>query len=193
MARREVHQDFNMPSKGSILGRKSSITAAFFQAITVVIYPSVQEVNEALGILGMNQGVCVCAYCGGPKTEWDHFRPTVIGRKPTGYITEIANLVPACGKCNQSKGNKPWMQWIESEAPLAPKARRPEGLKDRIKRLEDFEIWRDPICIDFIAVIGEEKWNLYLALLDSCEREMRLGHEMSKLIERSVLNSINKH
>jgi hypothetical protein len=26
-------------------------------------------------------------------------------KEPIGYISEIRNLVPVCGKCNQSKGN----------------------------------------------------------------------------------------
>jgi len=36
-----------------------------------------------------------CSYCGTPATEWDHLRPLVMNKKPTGYISEIHNLVPA--------------------------------------------------------------------------------------------------
>lgn len=51
-----MYPDFDLPSRGSISGRTSSITAAFFQAITPVIEPSEEEVDEALAILGMARG-----------------------------------------------------------------------------------------------------------------------------------------
>ena len=50
----------------------------------------------------------------------------------TGFITEIANLVPACGKCNQSKGNKPWRDWMLSGAKLSPTGRAVANVADRV-------------------------------------------------------------
>ena len=78
---------------------------------------------EALAILGMDESSFCCSYCGDTASEWDHFRPLVKDRKPTGYISEIHNLVPACGKCNQSKGNKEWKTWMLSAAALSRKQR----------------------------------------------------------------------
>jgi hypothetical protein len=162
-----MHADFDLPSRGRVDGRTSSITAAFFQAITPVIPPTDDEVEEALSVLGMAAGGCCCAYCGDPRTEWDHFRPIVKGRKPTGYITEIANLVPACGKCNQSKGNKNWKEWMLSAAARSPKQRGIFGLMERVSRLEAYERWRVPVCIDYAAIVGPERWSQYQALLDT--------------------------
>jgi hypothetical protein len=162
-----MHADFDLPSRGRVDGRTSSITAAFFQAITPVIPPSDAEVEEALSVLGMAAGSCCCAYCGDPRTEWDHFRPIVKGRKPTGYITEIANLVPACGKCNQSKGNKNWREWMLSTAARSPKQRGISGLAGRVSRLEAYERWRVPVRIDYAAIVGAERWSQYQALLDT--------------------------
>jgi hypothetical protein len=162
-----MHPDFDLPSKGRVDGRTSSITAAFFQAITPVLPPSDVEVEEALGVLGMASGNCLCAYCGDPRTEWDHFRAIVKGRKPTGYITEIANLVPACGKCNQSKGNKNWKEWMLSAAARSPKQRGISGLDQRVARLEAYERWRQPVCIDYAAIVGPERWSQYQVLLDT--------------------------
>lgn len=66
--------------------------------------------------------------------------PLVLKSRPTGYISEIANFVPACGKCNQSKGNKPWRQWMLSETGRhSPTVRRIANLAVRIARLEQFE------------------------------------------------------
>jgi len=190
MGMMSLQSDFAMPSKGSILGRKSSITAAFFQAITPMIQPTAEEVHEVLTILGMRPGGCFCAYCGGAKTEWDHFRPTVIDRRPTGFISEIANLVPCCGKCNQSKGNKNWRVWISSKAALAPIMRDPAGLQERIERLQKFEEWRVPVCIDYVGLLGEDRFSQYLRLLDACEQEMRVGHEMSRIFLAEVQASL---
>jgi hypothetical protein len=162
-----MHPDFDLPSKGRIDGRTSSITAAFFQAITPVIIPSYAEVEEAITILGMTKGNCRCAYCGDSRTEWDHFRPIVVNRQPTGYVTEIANLVPACGKCNQSKGNKNWKEWILGSAARSPKSRQIPNLDQRIKNLETYERWREPVCIDYAAIIGPERWAEYSKLLDT--------------------------
>jgi endonuclease I len=60
-------------------------------------------------------------------------RPLVVDKKPTGYISEIQNLVPSCGKCNQSKGNKNWKLWITSEAKLSPASRGISNIENRIE------------------------------------------------------------
>ena len=89
----------------SVTGRSSSITNAFIDAIIPAVDPTEEEKLEALRILQIDPKDIRCAYCGDKATEWDHLRPIITIQEPTGYITEIANLVPSCGKCNQSKGN----------------------------------------------------------------------------------------
>jgi len=89
--------------------------------------------------LGMTSEIFQCAYCGDKASEWDHLRPLVKNKKPTGYISEIHNLVPSCGKCNQSKGNKEWKIWILSKAALSPATRGIPDIEQRIKRLEAYE------------------------------------------------------
>jgi hypothetical protein len=162
-----MHPDFDLPTRGRIDGRTSTITAAFFQAITPVRIPSDAEVDDALAVLGMTTGDCRCAYCGDPRTEWDHFRPVVKDRQPTGYITEIANLVPSCGKCNQSKGNKDWREWMLSDARLSPQRRQISDLAARVARLEAFAKWRRPIQIDYAETVGAERWGKYQELLST--------------------------
>lgn len=107
---------FRMPTPMKITGRSSSITNAFINSIIPVVPPCAEEVQQALKILGMTHENFQCAYCGGVASEWDHLRPLVKDKKPTGYISEIHNLVPSCGKCNQSKGNKEWKTWMLSTA-----------------------------------------------------------------------------
>src|SRR5574344_729672 len=97
---------FKMPKPVKITGRTSSITNSFVNGIIPIIEQSEEEIKTALEILGMDERTICCAYCGDSYTEWDHLRPLVLNKTATGYISKIHKLVPACGKCNQSKGNQ---------------------------------------------------------------------------------------
>jgi len=103
---------FSMPRPVRITGRTSSITNAFVNGIIPCREPSDDEIAEVLWILGLDAEELRCSYCGDRSTEWDHFRPIIKAQRPTGYISEIANLVPACSKCNQSKSGAGWRQWM---------------------------------------------------------------------------------
>lgn len=151
-----THHKFAMPKPVRITGRSSSITNSFVNGIIPVIWPSDEQIEEALRVLGMD--TVVCAYCGNDATEWDHFRPLVMAQKPTGYISEIHNLVPACGKCNQSKGNKDWRVWMLSSARLSPTTKGVADIEARIARLEDFERWGTPTKVNFEELIGADLW-----------------------------------
>lgn len=153
---------FAMPKPVRITGRSSSITNSFVNGVIPVVPPTEQEVREALEILGMLDAIA-CAYCGDTSTEWDHLRPLVDKQRPTGYISEIHNLVPACGKCNQSKGNKNWLTWMLSAAPLSPTVRGVADIEQRITRLQEYERRGRPTKIDFEAVVGEELWERHWA------------------------------
>lgn len=148
---------FKMPKPVKITGRTSSITNSFINGIIPVVTPTNEEVREALSILGMLEAVR-CAYCGDTYTEWDHLRPLVLGKKPTGYISEIHNLVPSCGKCNQSKGNKHWRDWMFGPAILSPKVRAIPDLEQRAERLTAYESWLPPTLLDFEALVDAEVW-----------------------------------
>src|SRR5439155_20415012 len=141
MKRRPLCQ---LPAPMTVTGRSSSLTNAFINAIIPVIEPTEDEQLEALRILSIDPTDIRCAYCGDKSTEWDHLRPIITNQEPTGYITEIANLVPSCGKCNQSKGKKSWRKWIQSNARLSPMTRGIANLPKRIENLEAFEKWRQP-------------------------------------------------
>jgi 5-methylcytosine-specific restriction endonuclease McrA len=64
------------------------------------------QLKERLGLFGMN-----CAYCGSnEKISVDHVLPIKMGG-----LDEISNIVPACHKCNCSKGAKPVREWYRSQ------------------------------------------------------------------------------
>lgn len=178
-----------MPNAVRITGRSSSITNSFVNGIVPIIKPTEAEIDEALAVLGMTDKV-VCAYCGDTATEWDHLRPLVEARRPTGFIHEIHNLVPACGKCNQSKGNKPWRSWMLGSARLSPATRGISDLDKRIVVLERYENWRDPTRVDFAQMVGEELWDQHwanhVALLD----QMREAEKVVDLIRARITEAM---
>ena len=181
---------FRMPSVQTMVGRKSSITNAFVSAIIPVIPPTHDEIEEALRILDLDPNNVLCAFCGDMSTEWDHLRPLVLNRRPTGYISEIANLVPACGKCNQSKGNKDWRKWMLSKANLSPTGRGLANIESRIRRLEKFESWKQPTCVDFEKILGTAEWEEYWALCEAVVAELHKSQEVANDIKAKIITRL---
>jgi hypothetical protein len=131
-----------------------------------------------------------CSYCGDAASEWDHLRPLVKDQKPTGYISEIQNLVPACGKCNQSKGNKEWRSWIRSDAPKSPKARGIRQLDRYIEKLDQYSQWMTPTKVDFEQLVGEEMWAQHWALWKETLDAMRRADAHARGIREKVAASL---
>jgi len=137
----------------------------------------------------MTPDTVVCAYCGDPSIEWDHLRPIVRQKKPTGHVSEIGNLVPACGKCNQSKGNKNWRDWMLSEARLSPKSKGVADLNERIARLEAYEKWKPRDPIDFESIVGAEMWRRHWQNHDNVVRLMRQSQDHANRIKAAIEES----
>ncbi|MDD6564522.1 MAG: HNH endonuclease [Clostridiales bacterium] len=182
---------FKMPKVTKIMNRTSSITNSFVNGIIPCITPTEEEIKNVLDILCMEKDNVKCSYCGDTFTEWDHFRPLVRDKRPTGYISEINNLVPACSKCNQSKGNKHWKDWILSDAQLSPKTRNIPDLDKRIEKLESFEKQTHPIKIDFERIVGSELWKKHwdnCAQLHNYMRECQIVSEQIREIISDALS-----
>jgi len=177
---------FQMPTSMTITSRSSSITNAFVSSIIPVMFPTEAEVTEALGVLGMSPTNVRCVYCGDLSTEWDHLRPLVVEQKPTGFISELANLVPSCGKCNQSKGKKAWREWMRSSAPRSPRVRGILDLEAKMMRLDAYEQWRQPKQLDFQSLVGEElwaeHWNNWRELLDRMRKSQASAEKLKAQI-----------
>lgn len=173
----------------SVAGRSSSITNAFVNAIIPCIEPTEEEELAALRILEMDPSDIRCAYCGDKATEWDHLRPIISNQEPTGYVTEIANLVPSCGKCNQSKGKSYWRAWMEGSARLSPTSRQVPDLVQRIARLERYETWREPRKLDFATIVGQELWKRHRQnwrdVLDLLKKSQALANEIRAIVAKA--------
>ena len=180
---------FRMPTPMKITGRSSSITNAFINSIIPVVPPTEDQVKNALNILGMTHQTFQCSYCGATASEWDHLRPLVSNKAPTGYISEIHNLVPSCGKCNQSKGNKDWRSWMVSDATLSPKTKGVDNLSERMKRLEAYENWGTPTKLNFEAIVGPDIWGKHWNNCGKIQDLMKESQKIAANINSMVANA----
>ncbi len=151
---------FKEPKKIAITDCMTMIRRAFSSQIIPNAKINEVELVANLKTLGMTKDSIKCAYCGDVSTEWDHFMPLVEEKKPTGYITEINNLVPSCGKCNQSKGNRKWEDWFESNSKWSPKQRNIGNLKKIEENLKKFNK-NERISNFFDGKIDESDWQRY--------------------------------
>lgn len=181
---------FWMPSIQTMVSRKSSITNAFVNALLPNTPPTAEEIELALQILKMEPTNLRCSYCGDKASEWDHLRPIVVNLRPTGYISEIANLVPACGKCNQSKRNATWRDWMLSSASLSPTGRGLKNVLELMARLEENERWKSPTKLDFEQILGKETWQKYWAMWDAINIELRTCQEFADDLRDKISKAI---
>jgi hypothetical protein len=174
-----------------MVARKSTLTNAFVSALIPSFEPTPEDIDEALGILGLDPHDLRCCYCGGLWHTWDHLRPLVTQCKPTGYITEIANLVPSCTPCNSSKGASNWKKWMFGNAKGSPLTRRVPDLELREKRLTAYESWREPIKVDFQAVLGAADWMQYWSLHDAVVNDMKAAQQVANALRKRVEDSLH--
>jgi hypothetical protein len=184
---------FRLPPAQTMVARKSTLTNAFVSALIPSFAPTVEEIDEALRILGLDPLDLRCAYCGNMWHTWDHLRPLVTNCKPTGYITEIANLVPSCSPCNSSKGSSHWKKWMLGKAKGSPLARGVPDLETRAERLTAFENWREPVKVDFESVLGSEDWNHYWSLHEAVVKDMHAAQAFANALRERVVTSLDAH
>ena len=187
---------FKMPSVANLKGRTSSVTNAFVIGVIPSIKPTEQEIKSVLDTLDMSPDNMRCAYCGATgKVIWDHFRPIVKDKRPTGFISEIYNLIPSCNACNSSKGNKDWREWISGPAEGSPKIQNIKNLDIIIQRLERYEQFTNNKCtkLDFSKIIAADKWQDYWDNHKILLTEMRRLQELSDDIKKDVDRYIERH
>jgi 5-methylcytosine-specific restriction endonuclease McrA len=177
---------FKMPAGITITGRSSSIRNVFVAAIIPVTKPAAAEIRAVLEILQMKPDNLRCSYCGDRASEWDHLRPLVEQGKPTGFPSSIKNLVPSCGKCNQSKGKSDWKVWMRGNAPQSPKLRGVPDLEDRISRLDQYEKWAECKALDIQNNVDRQLWDEYYALQAMILQKMREAQGLAETISAQL-------
>jgi hypothetical protein len=131
-----------------------------------------------------------CVYCGNPATDADHFFAIVKKGKPSGYFHTIGNVVPSCGRCNQSKGGSNWLTWMKGTGVNSPATRKVPDLDERVERLKKFE---EGMAFDSAAAlwaledaIGKERWESYWNRLDEIRKLLRDAQEDAVSIRQLV-------
>lgn len=170
-----------------ITNRTSSITNSFVQAIIPTRSYSQEERAEALAKLGMTIEKLSCIYCGSSTTDWDHLRPLVQNSRPTGYISEIRNLVPSCGPCNQSKGATDWKVWMMGKARGSPTTRGVRDVADRVACIEKFVSWGNVRPARFEDMVPREMWRDYWDQLSTITNAMRAAQEKATLVRQQIM------
>lgn len=174
----------NKPLK--ITSRTSSVTNVFVQAIVPADPPNPVDQARVLAILEIDKDSLVCAYCGDPAQHWDHLNPFVKNKRPTGFLHEAKNLVPACGPCNTSKSGHPWRSWIIGSAKRSPSTRGTKDLEARVSRLEMLETEFDLKPIDLGSFVDAELWSNYWCRLDEIEQLMFAAQREADRINEQI-------
>lgn len=85
------------------------------------------EMGEIAAFFGSQPLQCV--YCGSTEvTRWDHLVAVMKGGE-----TVLGNMVPACQKCDDSKRDLAFDEWMQSDSPSSPRSR---GIADVNARIE---------------------------------------------------------
>jgi len=177
---------FKMPGGSAITGRTTTIRNVFVSAIIPTVQPGADEIAKVLEILELDPLNLRCSYCGDRASEWDHLRPLVKAGRPTGYFSSIQNLVPSCGKCNQSKGSSDWRVWMLGPARRSPSVRKIEDIAERIARLERLEEWAGCVPLKVDELVSPELLHQYYSIQDEILNKMRDAQEIAKKIGRQI-------
>jgi hypothetical protein len=164
------------PARMKINRLKLSLNRSFINTIVPEIRPTAaQEATwrTHLGIASPAVDYVACVYCGQQRaTQLDHFR-SLVGKsnpaergRPTGWVTDIFNLVPCCGTCNSSKAGQNWRVWMNGNAKNSPRQLlSADKLAKRMAALARFEEWSTPLAtrLDVLAIVGPDEWAAYEA------------------------------
>ena len=88
---------------------------------------------EALCFFFGDQDSRYCVFCGDSFERWDHLVPIT-----KGGDTKLGNMVPACRKCDDSKQDKDFEEWMTGNAPKSPKTRGISNLRDRVEKINAY-------------------------------------------------------
>ena len=127
-----------------------------------------------------------CAYCGRPASHLDHLHALIIDRKPTGYGTEAANLVPCCDKCNQPKGNLYWEDFMRSSSCQHVGDLLTGSVEDAMeRRIQNIKMFQAAMPPKKVGINDEllDKWN---ELLHSFDEMLKRAQETLMEIKSQV-------
>ena len=169
--------NYRYPANDKLTARNSTICRSMANTLLRRDACTVDDEEKWLSFFPNN----TCAYCGREATHLDHLYPLINGRKPTGYGTEPANLVPCCHKCNQLKGNTNWEEFIEDDT-KCQHVNQPDSSNTKEQRIETLRKFQEemPAHIDELSDETIAIWNDILDTFDNALREAKEKLEKMK-------------
>ncbi len=173
------------PSSDQISGRISTICRSMACTLLVRSACSIEEEQKWMGFFPEK----TCAYCGKTATHLDHLHSLILERRPTGYGTEPANLVPCCRECNQPKGNMYWEDFMRSgnchhigdSQTDSPR----EAMEKRIEIIKRFQEEMPPKKAEF----SEDTIRRWFELLDGFDEKLREVQNELLEMKKKIYNS----
>lgn len=182
-----------MPSKSNLRGRSSTINNAFAISITPYIRPNTVEEREWYEKLDVEEGQC--AYCLRDGNGRDHLKPLVVDGMPSGYITDVHNLVPCCQACNSSKGSKSFREWYLS--PENIERLHKYGLGDELiaQRFDAICKFEEEVGapLDYEAIVGEELWDEYKQRKTMLNQSLIENQEFCDKLEQIIMEKSGRN
>ena len=167
-----------------LLSRSSTVSNAFAQALAPADEfdeAELTRVFQGLGLVG-EKGL-LCLYCRESATSVDHLNPLVKDSKFTGWGHVLGNLVPACNECNQSKGGRPWREFVVEM-----------GMdQQQVHRVEAYEAQApEPVSQDELAAFYPDLIDAYQRLRELSVDSLRTAQSLANEIQRLELRRKSK-
>lgn len=172
-----------------IPSRSSSITNAFVQSIIPFDPPSEADKAEVLAFFGQSSGEMTCVYCGSSANDWDHLLPLVRNKRPTGFFSGKGNVVPACGRCNQSKSGQDWEKWVRGASKNSPKSRGVKDLEQRVDRLARYVEAYPQSAENLEELVDPGLWAVYWSKLGEIHESLRAAQSLADKIAGQIRES----
>jgi hypothetical protein len=124
----------------------------------------------------VRDGAVHCIYCGDSlASRWDHLHPV-----SKGGDSSPGNLVPACGRCDDSKQDRTIAEWAASRSKHRPSAERVKAIESRLAEYRQAFTYS---ARDFEAKLKSSELAVYRRFrskLDALREQMRLDGLISK-------------
>ena len=115
------------------------------------------------------KGVLRCVYCGAEDpARWDHLHPVSRGGDSTP-----GNLVPACGRCDDSKQHRTIEEWAASKSRHRPSLGTLRAIQARVARYQSLFVYSPT---EFDKKLNRKQRGIYLrfrAKLDALRDQLR--------------------
>ena len=180
-------------------GRSSSVTNAFFNGIIPYVKPDKSDYEDIISknLVELDkENAYICVYCGKDKANsWDHIRPLIVDKRPSGFIHEISNLIPACSSCNSSKGNKSVDDFFRTSKRLKKLSK--DVLEERKKKVQAYIDYFEKkhgvikISVDELPSDIANELEDYIESLEEIHQKLKDANKISDILKKKLTEYLN--